>query len=137
MVQQDGVAHSRRRRARERDDEELVWDGEGSLSQPGSQQLPPSVRRDGDEHEAGEASHRGAVSCRQGRSLGGIGKRSENERLRTPKMARDKACTIHLRCGPVEAVKEPHGHKPRSICKRSCRYMFWPTRTTLSPIDRS
>src|SRR5271169_3707979 len=37
MVQQDGVAHSRRRRARERDDEELVWDGEGSLSRPGSQ----------------------------------------------------------------------------------------------------
>ena len=28
MVQQDGVAHSRRRRARERDNEELVWDGE-------------------------------------------------------------------------------------------------------------
>ena len=36
----------------------------GSLSRLGSRQLPPSVRRDGDEHEAGEASHRGAVSCR-------------------------------------------------------------------------
>ena len=51
---------------RERDDEELVWDGEGSLSRPGSQQLPPSIRRDGDEHEAGQASHRGAVSRRKG-----------------------------------------------------------------------
>ena len=86
MVQQDGVAHSRRRRARERDDEELVWDGEGSLSRPGSQQLPPSIRRDGDEHEAGEASHGGAVSRREGRSPCGIGKRPENERLRTLKM---------------------------------------------------
>jgi transposase, IS5 family len=66
MVQQDGVAHLRWRRARERDDEELVWDGEGSLSRPGSQQLPPSIRRDGDEHEAGQASHRGAVCRRKG-----------------------------------------------------------------------
>ena len=32
LVQQDRGVHSRRRRARERDDEELVWDGEGSLS---------------------------------------------------------------------------------------------------------
>ena len=30
VVQQDGVERSRRRRARQRDDEELVWDGAGS-----------------------------------------------------------------------------------------------------------
>jgi hypothetical protein len=44
------------------------WCGmaKGPLSRPGSQQLPPSIRRDGDEHEAGQVSHRGAVSRRRG-----------------------------------------------------------------------
>ena len=69
MVQQDGVERAGRRRARQRDNEELVWDGEGSLSQPGAQQLPPSIRRDGDEHEAGEGSHGGGLSRRDGRSV--------------------------------------------------------------------
>jgi hypothetical protein len=65
--------------------------GEGSLSRPGSQQLPPSVRRDGDEHQAGEGSHRGGVSRPARRSLSGTRKRTKNERLRTPKMACDQA----------------------------------------------
>ena len=34
LVQQDRFEHSRGRRAGQRDDEELVWDGEGSLSRP-------------------------------------------------------------------------------------------------------
>jgi hypothetical protein len=69
-----------------------------SLSRPGSQQLPPSIRRDGDEHEAeheaGEASHRGAVSRRDEKSPFGIGRRPENERLGTLKMARNEAYTL-------------------------------------------
>ena len=34
------------------------------------------------------------MSRRGGRSLCGIGKRPANDRLRTPKMARDEACTF-------------------------------------------
>ena len=55
--------------ARQRDDEELVRDGEGSLSRGQAQQLPTSVCRHGDEHEAGEGSHRGRVNRREGRNL--------------------------------------------------------------------
>jgi len=36
-----------------RDDEELVWNGAGSLSRAGAQQLPPVVRRLRDEYQAG------------------------------------------------------------------------------------
>jgi len=62
VVQQDGFERSGRRRARQRHNEELVRDGEGPLSRPCPQPLPPSVPRDGDEQEAGEGSPRGGVS---------------------------------------------------------------------------
>jgi IS5 family transposase len=102
LVQQDGVAHSRWRRARERDDEELVWDGEGSLSRPGSQQLPPSIRRDGDEHEAGQASHRGAVSRRGEAS---VWKKQEARKWTAENAEHGAQQSAHLRCGLLPRSK--------------------------------
>ena len=82
VVQQDGVERARRRGTRERDDEKLVWHGQGPISRPGAQQRPPSVCRHGDEHEAGASSSCGGVSRREGRSVPETGKWLRNERLK-------------------------------------------------------
>lgn len=53
MVQPGRFERAQRRRAGQRDDEELVWDGACALSGACAQQLPSAVRRLRDEHEAG------------------------------------------------------------------------------------
>ena len=55
----------------------MVRDGQSPLSQRCPQPLPPSVRRDGDEHEAGEGSHRGCVSRPTGDVRQEVEKRGE------------------------------------------------------------
>jgi hypothetical protein len=77
IVQQHDFERPGRRRARQRDDEELVRNGQGPLTRPCSQSLPPSVRRDGDEHEAGEGSARGGVSRPRGDVRQKVEKRGE------------------------------------------------------------
>ena len=90
-----------------------------------------SVRRDGDEHQAGEASHRGAVPL--GKDLCGIAKRSENERLRTLKIARDKAYTFVAAL--LRRSKNRTAPNLDHYAKRSNWYVSG--RCTLSPSERA
>jgi len=52
VVQHDSFERALRGRAVQRDNEELVWNGAGSVSGASAQQLPPAIRRLRDEHES-------------------------------------------------------------------------------------